>query len=129
MKVPYFKAKDKDSDQWVEGFYVQFPMQHDVEDCPLVHAIMIPIPDENSLSPDEADKIPQELTEVVENFTVNGEDGYKLSQLNTLMYCTIDFSTLEKIKDIEVEPQNEEFIVLKPKGIFKCLAKMLRFFR
>lgn len=29
MKVPYFKAKDKDSDKIVEGFYFEYPVIDD----------------------------------------------------------------------------------------------------
>jgi hypothetical protein len=133
MKAPIFRAKDKDSDEWVEGFYVQFPAQRDVDECAMVHAIMVVVPDENSLSPDsEINGINKELIDMAKNFTVNGESGYQLKQLNTLVYCTIDISTLEKVRDVEIGQRiyyNDMYIQeLKPKGIFKCLTKMLKFF-
>ena len=132
MKVPIFRAKDKDSDQWVEGFYVEFP-SCDANECTMTHAIMVVIPDENSVSPNETEKVPNELVELVDNFTVNGEGGYRLVQSNTLMYCTIDITTLEKIKDGEIGQsiyyQDSNISVAEPKGIRKCLAKILRFFQ
>lgn len=38
MKIPYFKAKDKDSDRIVEGFYFEYPettycFSNDYADC------------------------------------------------------------------------------------------------
>lgn len=29
MTIPIFKAKDKDSDKWVEGYYCEFPLTKD----------------------------------------------------------------------------------------------------
>ena len=28
MKIPYFKAKDKDSDRIIEGFYFEYPANY-----------------------------------------------------------------------------------------------------
>lgn len=89
MKIPYFKAKDLNSDQIVEGFYTNFP-ETEAENAPLVHALMIPTPIEEP-----------PLNLVIDT----GEEKIEVPEppkKNTLMYCTIDISTLEKIKDVEI---------------------------
>lgn len=107
MKVPFFKAKDIDSDKWVEGFYVEFPELYQVENSPLTHVIMVVVPDENSLFPDKLgeSEMFDDMIHMAENFTVNGEGGYKLAQQNTLVYCTIDINTLEQIGEVEIGKQ------------------------
>jgi hypothetical protein len=89
MLVPYFRARDLNSIQMVEGFYTNFPETEDA-DAPLVHALMIPTP----------------IEEPPLNLVINtGEEEIEVPEppkKNTLMYCTIEISTLEKIKDVEI---------------------------
>ena len=89
MKIPYFRARDLNSDQMVEGFYVNFP-ETEAKDAPLVHALMVTVPVER---PDL-------------NIVFDPGNGKKVLEpeppkMNTLMYCTIDITTLEKIGEIE----------------------------
>lgn len=90
MKIPYFKARDLNSDQIVEGFYTNFP-ETEAEDAPLVHALMVTVPIE---TPDL-------------NLVIETGDGERIKvpeqpKKNTLMYCTIDISTLELIGEEDV---------------------------
>ena len=81
MRVPYFTAKDKDSDQWVEGFYVEFPEHSNFnQECKLVHAIMVVTPDAG----------------------MGGMMGMLGGMKNTLNFCTIDISTLQQVGEVEI---------------------------
>ena len=77
MRVPYFRAKDKDSETWVEGFYVEFPEHPNINtECKLIHAIMVIVPEAIG-------------------------DTFR----NTLSFCTIDVNTLVQIGEIEIGGQ------------------------
>ena len=95
MRVPYFRAKDKDSEQWVEGFYTEFPESSDLtKECKMVHALMVVVQDTR--------KIP-----FMPMLSMLGEDAKKqaeeiISKKNTINYCTIDISTLEQIGEVEI---------------------------
>ena len=74
MKVPYFRAKDRDSDTIVEGFYCSYPLMKTQTD-PLV--------------PNEVHSI----------FTY--KDGM-MGMINEPVACSIDITTLEFVKWVEV---------------------------
>ena len=84
MQVPYFRAKDKDSDQIVEGFYCNYPM----------------------IKNPQNDQI---LTNVVHSiFTY--KDGM-MGLINEPVACSIDPTTLEFIKFVDVPCKTEKIIV------------------
>lgn len=93
MRVPYFRAKDKDSEIYVEGFYSEFPEHTDANnECKLVHAIMVVVPDTSSIP-----------TMPMLGLFGTDSQNIKISYTkNTLSYCTIDISTLEQIGEVEI---------------------------
>lgn len=99
MRVPYFIAKDKDSDQWVEGFYAEFPEYPDItQECRMIHAIMTIVPDTSSLANMHG------VMGIMGGF-VNGEPDmqqFNNAVKNTLGFCTIDINTLQQIGEVEV---------------------------
>ncbi len=107
MRVPYFRAKDKDSEQWVEGFYVEFPESSDfTHECKLVHAIMVVVPDAKSIP-------------MMPMLGMFGDDAKKsvenaISKRNTLNFCTIDIHTLQLVGEVEIGSTT-----FKPEGYIK----------
>lgn len=94
MRVPYFTAKDKDSDQWVEGFYVEFPEHSNFnQECKLVHAIMVVTPDAGMGG----------MMGMLGGLA-GGNPGMQQmgSMKNTLNFCTIDISTLQQVGEVEI---------------------------
>lgn len=82
MKIPYFKAKDKDSDRIVEGFYFEYPettycFSNDYERCGV------------------------KLIPCLVTYRMTDWGLPNIPQL-----ATIDKSTLEKIGEIEIENDN-----------------------
>lgn len=78
MKLPYFKAKGKDSDRWIEGFYFEYPEttycfseDYDRGTCKLIPCI-----------------VHHRMTD------------WNLP--NTPELCTIDINTLEQIGEVEI---------------------------
>ena len=75
MQIPIFKAKDKDSDEYVEGFYVEYPItnapQSSSVETNIAHCIFVHKPGMMGL-------------------------------INEPYVCSIDFGTLEFVKYIEV---------------------------
>lgn len=94
MKVPYFTAKDKDSDQWVEGFYVEFPEHSDfTKECKLVHVIMTVVPDASMNG----------IMGMMSGFAGGNPGMQQLGGMkNTLGFCTIDINTLQQIGEVEI---------------------------
>ncbi len=94
MRVPYFRAKDKDSEQWVEGFYVEFPEHSDFnQECKLVHAIMVVVPDAGMGG----------MMSMLSGLAGGNPAMQKLNTTkNTLNFCTIDISTLQQIGEVEI---------------------------
>lgn len=77
MKIPYFRAKDKDSDRIIEGFYFEYPettycFSNDYVNCKLIPCL-----------------ITHRMTD------------WGLPNIPQL--ATIDKSTLEKIGEIEID--------------------------
>lgn len=103
MRVPYFTAKDKDSEQWVEGFYVEFPEHSNFnQECKLVHAIMVVTPDTGTMS--------------MLGGLMGGNPGMQQvgGMKNTLNFCTIDISTLQQVGEVEIGET-----LFKPEGYIK----------
>lgn len=91
MRVPYFKAKDKDSEVWVEGFYVEFPEHADLSrECRLIHAIMVVV-----LDPTPLPMMPMMGAEAQKTLQ-------ETMKRNTLNFVTIDMSTLQQIGEVEI---------------------------
>lgn len=94
MRVPYFTAKDKDSDLYVTGFYAEFPEYSDESRTSrIIPVIMVVVIDTNT---------PQ-----IPMMGMMGEEAQKqmqeaLGKRNTLNFCTIDISTLRQIGEIEI---------------------------
>lgn len=90
MRVPYFRAKDLDSDVYVEGFYVEYPKVANVNNCEMVHAILVYIPD-------------PEFVPII-SVTSFEDEVYtpKRDIPNTLSFCTIDINTLQLIGEVEI---------------------------
>lgn len=109
MRVPYFRAKDKDSEQYVEGFYVEFPEHFDTSrECKLVHVIMVVVPDTNSSIPNMP---------MLGMFGGGEELQNALNETfrkNTLNFCTIDITTLQQIGEVEIGAN-----LFKPDGYIK----------
>lgn len=85
--IPYFRAKDKDSEQWVEGFYAEFP---------------------ETKNPNVENRLVPAIVLVTPSMFNNN---------NTLNYCTIDISTLEQIGEIEIaSPIYKADSYVKPMG-------------
>ena len=104
MRAPYFRAKDKDSEQFVEGFYVEFPETSDfIYGCKMVHAIMVVVPD--------ASAIP-----TMPMLGMFGENTSQptISKKNTLNFCTIDINSLQLIGEVEIGSNT-----FKPEGYIK----------
>ena len=101
MRVPYFRAKDQDSDQFVEGFYVEFPESSDVsKESKLIHAIMVVVPDMGAIP-------------MMPMLGLTGGDQ-KPSGKNTLNFCTIDINTLKLVGEVEIGDST-----FKPNGYIK----------
>jgi hypothetical protein len=84
MQIPIFRAKDKDSDKIVEGFYCNYPLL---------------------TNPNESDIMNNVVHSI---FTYqNGMMG----MINEPIACSIDITTLEFVKFIDV-PCNTERIIL-----------------
>ena len=93
MRIPYFRAKDKDSDLYVEGFYAEFPEHNDPNnECKLIHAIMVVVPD--------ATPIPE--MPMLGLMGIQDQFQEIVNKRNTLNYCTIDISTLQQIGEVEI---------------------------
>ena len=108
MRVPYFMAKDKDSDQIVEGFYVEFPEHNNFnQECRLIHAIMTVIPD-TSMSG---------MMSMLGGLSGGNPDMQQVGATksrNTLGFCTIDIKTLQQIGEVEIGAN-----LFKPEGYVK----------
>lgn len=75
MQVPIFRAKDRDSNEYVEGFYVEYPItntpQESVIDTNIAHCIFVHKPG-------------------------------MMGMINEPYVCSIDLGTLEFVKYIDV---------------------------
>lgn len=84
MQVPIFRAKDKDSDKIVEGFYCNYPLVKNPQS-------------------------EQILTNVVHSiFTY--QDGM-MGMVNEPIACSIDMTTLEFVKFVDVPCKTEQIIL------------------
>lgn len=84
MQVPYFRAKDKDSDKIVEGFYFNYPVVK---------------------NPSESDI----LTNVA-HCIITYQDGM-MSMINEPIACSIDMGTLEFVKFVDVPCKTSQIII------------------
>lgn len=84
MQVPYFRAKDKDSDTIVEGFYANFPVVK---------------------NPSESDILAN-----ISHGLLTYRNGI-MGLINEPVFCTIDMTTLEFIKFVDVPCQTEKIIL------------------
>lgn len=82
MTIPFFKAKDRDSDKWVEGFYCEFPLTNDKT-------------------------VPQSCL-----FTYQ-PDNTMGGIVNKPVCCSIDMTTLEFIRFIEIPCKTPTTIITK----------------
>lgn len=84
MQVPVFRAKDKDSDKIVEGFYFNYPV--------------VKNPSENDI-----------LTNVA-HCIITYQDGM-MGMINEPIACSIDMGTLEFVKFVDVPCNTSQIII------------------
>lgn len=84
MQIPYFRAKDKDSDQMVEGFYVEYPItntqQDTVIETNIAHCIFVHKPG-------------------------------MMGMINEPYVCSIELGTLEFVKYVDVPCSTGQIIL------------------
>ena len=84
MQVPMFRAKDRDSDKIVEGFYFNYPI---------------------TKNPNESD-----ILNNVAHCIITYQDGM-MGIINEPIACTIDMTTLEFVKFVDVPCKTDAIII------------------
>lgn len=86
MQVPMFRAKDKDSDKIVEGFYFNYPVINNVT---------------------EESKLLTNMAHCIISYQAG-----MMGLINEPIACTVDMGTLEFVKFVDVPVVNDKVVIV-----------------